>query len=69
MKQRAIPPVIEFLKTAKPGTYFFDAQFGKINYVSDEVSAVISTRVDAGGDYFIIEVEDEQDNIRAIPQP
>lgn len=51
--------MLEFVETAKPGTYFLDAQFGKINYVSDEVSAVISTRINAGGDYFIIEVYEE----------
>lgn len=62
MKTRSIKPIIEFLKTAKPSTYYIDTQFAEIHYVSDQIAANISARIDACGDVYIIEVEDEQEN-------
>ena len=59
MKTRAIKPIVEFLKTAKPSTYYIDTQFAEIHYVSDQIAANISARIDACGDVYIIEVEDE----------
>lgn len=62
MKTRSIKPIIEFLRTAKPSTYYIDTQFEKINYVSDQIAANISARIDACGDVYIIEVEDEPED-------
>ena len=41
------------------GIYMIDCQFGKINYVSGEISPVINTRVDACGSYWVIMVDEE----------
>ena len=51
---------MEFLRLPHPpnGVYIIDTQFGKINYVSGEVSPVISTRIDANSAYYVIEVEE-----------
>lgn len=59
MKTRSIKPIKDFLKTAKPGIYYIDTQFAEINYVSDQVAANISSRIDACGDVYIIEVYEE----------
>ena len=69
MKTRSIKPIREFLRTAKPSTYDIDTQFAEIHYVSDQIAANISARIDACGDVYIIEVEDEQDDIRTRTQP
>ena len=62
MYKRCVPPISEFLSVPPPtGVYIIDCQFGKINYVSSEVSPVINTRVDACGSYWVINV-DEEDN-------
>lgn len=58
MYKRSIKPIKEFLDSAPPrGVYLIDTQFGKINYVSGEVSPVISTRIDANAAYYLIEVD------------
>lgn len=58
MYKRSVRPIVDFLKVPPPtGVYIIDTQFGKINYVSGEVSPVVSTRVDANGAYYVIEVE------------
>ena len=63
MKTRAIKPIMQFLETAEPSTYYFDAQWGTIHYVSNEVAANISARIDACGDVYVVEVyNDEKDN-------
>lgn len=71
MKTRSIKPIVEFLKTAKPSKYYIDTQFAKINYVSDQIAANISARIDACGDVYIIEEEDKQTmaNQNAIELP
>ena len=59
MYKRSIKPIAEFLRLPPPnGVYIIDTQFGKINYVSGEVSPVISTRIDANGAYYVIEVKE-----------
>lgn len=45
--------------------YIIDTQFGKINYVSGEISPVISTRIDANSAYYVIEIHEEE-NIRTF---
>lgn len=61
MYKRSVKPILEFLELPPPeGRYIIDTQFGKINYVSGEVSPVISTRVDANGAYYVIEVDEDE---------
>lgn len=60
MYKRCVPPIKEFLSVPPPiGIYIIDCQFGKINYVSGEISPVINTRVDACGSYWVIMVDEE----------
>ena len=47
---------MQFIETAEPSVYYFDAQFGEIHYVSDEITANISARIDACGDVYLVEV-------------
>ena len=57
MYKRSIAPINKFLATRpESGVYIIDTQFGKINYVSGEVSPVISTRIDANAAYYVIEM-------------
>lgn len=66
MYKRSIKPIIEFLRLPPPcGVYIIDTQFGKINYVSGEISPVISTRIDANSAYYVIEIHEEE-NIRTF---
>ena len=66
MYKRCIDPILQFLKLPPPeGVYIIDTQFGKINYVSPNVAPVISTRIDANGAYYIIEIEDENKSNKA----
>lgn len=60
MKTRAIKPILEFVRTAVPDTYYIDTQFGEIHYVSNNIAANVSARIDACGDVYIIDIEDEQ---------
>lgn len=64
MKTRAIKPILEFVRTAFPDTYYIDTQFGEIHYVSNDISANISARIDACGDVYIIDIEDEQQSTK-----
>lgn len=60
MYKRSIKPIMDFLKVPPPtGVYIIDTQFGKINYVSGEISPVISTRIDANSAYYVINVDEE----------
>ena len=57
MYKRAIKPIREFLSSPPPeGVYIIDCQFGKINYVSGDISPVITSRINADGVYYVIEV-------------
>ena len=61
MYKRSIKPIVEFLRLPPPnGVYIIDTQFGKINYVSGEVSPVISTRIDANSAYYVIEIYEQE---------
>ena len=61
MYKRSIKPIQRFLESPPPeGVYIIDTQFGKINYVSGEVSPVISTRIDANGAYYVIEIYEQE---------
>ena len=61
MYKRSIKPIQQFLESPPPeGVYIIDTQFGKINYVSGEVSLVISTRIDANGAYYVIEIYEQE---------
>lgn len=44
----------------EPGCYYVDTQFGTLSVLKD-ISGTIHTRIGAGGSYFLVEVEDEQD--------
>ena len=55
MKTRAIKPIAKFLETAPPSVYYFDAQFGEIHYVSDQIAANVSARIDACGDVYVVD--------------
>lgn len=58
MKTRAIKPILRFVASAPPSTYYFDAQFGEAHYVSKDISASITSRIDACGDVYIVMVEE-----------
>ena len=55
MKTRAIKSIAKFLETAPPSVYYFDAQFGEIHYVSDQIAANVSARIDACGDVYVVD--------------
>ena len=59
MKTRSIKPILEFVRIALPDTYYIDTQFGEIHYVSNDISANISARIDACGDVYIIEIDED----------
>lgn len=40
--------------------YYIDAQYGRLAVASSEISGTITTRTDAGGAIFIVEVYDER---------
>lgn len=62
MYKRSIKPIIEFVMSPTPvGVYIIDTQSGKINYVSSEVSPVISTRINANAAYYVIECTSDED--------
>lgn len=64
MYKRSVKPIKEFLaKKPQNGVYLIDTQFGKINYVSGDVAPVVSTRIDANAAYYLIEIEDEKDEV------
>lgn len=56
---------MEFLRSPdiEQGFYILDTQFGKINYVSKDISPVISTRINANNSYFVIEIMKDNENI------
>lgn len=56
MYKRNIPPLLEFMATTPPARYYIDAGFGRLYYVSSEVSGTIHTRTDASGATVIVEV-------------
>ena len=57
MYKRSVEPILQFLdKKNELGVYIIDTQFGKINYVSNEVAPVISTRINANAAYYVIEI-------------
>ena len=58
MKTRSIKPIVEFLRKAEPGIWYIDTQYAEIHYASRDVTAIISTRIDAAGDVYIIELEE-----------
>ena len=73
MYKRSIKPLLGFINSHPPhppGVYYIDAQFGKLTYMKD-VSGTITTRTNAGGTVFIVEIEDEdnQRDLRAITHP
>lgn len=65
MYWRSVQPIVEFLRNPdiEQGFYILDTQFGKINYVSKDISPVISTRINANGSYFVIEIMKDNENI------
>lgn len=64
MYKRSVKPIKEFLaKKTQNGVYLIDTQFGKINYVCGDVAPVVSTRIDANAAYYLIEIEDEKDEV------
>ena len=69
MFQRRVKPLIEFMESnPEEGCYYVDTQFGTLNVIKN-IAGTIHTRIGAGGYFYVIEVEDEQDDIRTIPQP
>ena len=52
----------------EPGCYYVDTQFGTLSVLKD-ISGTIHTRIGTGGAFFLIEVEDEQEDIRTRTQP
>lgn len=65
MYWRCVQPIVEFLRSPdiEQGFYILDTQFGKINYVSKDISPVISTRINANNSYFVIEIMKDNENI------
>lgn len=73
MYKRGIKLLLEFINSHPPhppGVYCIDAQFGKLSYMKD-ISGAITTRTNTGGNVFIVEIEDEdnQRDLRAITHP
>ena len=69
MYKRSVKPLLEFMESdPEPGCYYVDTQFGTLSVLKD-ISGAIHTRISAGGAFFLIEVEDEQDDIRTRTQP
>lgn len=57
MYKRNIPPLMEFMASnPPPARYYIDAGFGKLYYVSSDISGTIHTRTDASGATVIVEV-------------
>ena len=62
MFQRRVKPLIEFMESnPEEGCYYVDTQFGTLSVLKD-ISGAIHTRISAGGAFFLIEVEDEQES-------
>lgn len=64
MYKRSAKPLAEFIHlTNEFGRYAIGTDFGKINYSSKEISFAVTTRISAGGCFFIVEIyEDDNDN-------
>ena len=70
MYKRNIEPLIEFMnKNLEAGTWCVNCGYGKLYYYNKDVSCTIFERVDACGSTVLVEVEDEQEDIRTVSQP
>lgn len=69
MYKRNIEPLIEFMKkNPEEGTWCVDCGYGKLYYYNKDVSCTISARTDRNGSTLLVEIKDEQDNIRTRTQ-
>lgn len=62
MVKRVIKPLTEFIVSASPQVYYVDCQFGRIGFASSELSGTITTRVNASGVTFIVEIDNEDND-------